>query len=93
MGDAEARDRLRGCCGAEVVLYDEGTAEAEQVTADHPLAPVVASVRELGASPVLLRGELAFYILSLIYVLYISQVHGSITHFLKNILGVKKVYL
>ncbi|KAG8191927.1 hypothetical protein JTE90_007725 [Oedothorax gibbosus] len=58
VGDATARERLKGCCGggAEVVLYDEGTAEAEQVTADHPLAPVVASVRELGASPVLLRG-------------------------------------
>lgn len=58
MSDAGARERLLDCKGTEVVLYDEGTTEAEQVTEDHPLSPVIASIREMGARPVLLRGKL-----------------------------------
>lgn len=57
VSDDGARERLLGCRGTEVVLYDEGTTEAEQVTEEHPLSPVIASIREMGARPVLLRGE------------------------------------
>ncbi|CAL1290228.1 unnamed protein product [Larinioides sclopetarius] len=54
--DQEARERLQTCRGEEVVVYDDGTSEADQVTEDHPLSPVIASIRELGARPVLLKG-------------------------------------
>lgn len=57
VSDDGARERLLGCRGTEVVLYDEGTTEAEQVTEEHPLSPVIASIREMGARPVLLRGK------------------------------------
>ncbi|GIY55186.1 dual specificity protein phosphatase 10 [Caerostris extrusa] len=56
VSDQEARERLQTCRGEEVVLYDDGTCEADQVTDDHPLSPVIASIRELGARPVLLKG-------------------------------------
>lgn len=56
VSDQDAKERLQACRGSEVVLYDDGTTEAEQVTEDHPLSPVIASIREMGARPVLLRG-------------------------------------
>lgn len=57
VSDREAKERLQSCRGSEVVLYDDGTTDAEQVTEDHPLSPVIASIREMGARPVLLRGK------------------------------------
>ncbi|GBL76566.1 Dual specificity protein phosphatase 10 [Araneus ventricosus] len=58
VSDQEARERLQTCRGEEVVVYDDGTSEADQVTEDHPLSPVIASIRELGARPVLLKGKI-----------------------------------
>ncbi|KAF8791662.1 Dual specificity protein phosphatase 10 like protein [Argiope bruennichi] len=56
ISDQDAKERLQTCRGEEVVVYDDGTSEADQVTEDHPLSPVIASIRELGARPVLLKG-------------------------------------
>ncbi|XP_054719903.1 dual specificity protein phosphatase 10-like [Uloborus diversus] len=56
VSDPGARERLAGCKGSDVVLYDDGTSDADQLTEDHPLSPVIASIREMGARPVLLRG-------------------------------------
>ncbi|XP_035210118.1 dual specificity protein phosphatase 10-like isoform X2 [Stegodyphus dumicola] len=56
ISDQTAKERLETCRGSEVVLYDDGTSEAEQLTEDHPLSPVISSIREMGARPVLLRG-------------------------------------
>ncbi|XP_042899230.1 dual specificity protein phosphatase 10 [Parasteatoda tepidariorum] len=56
VSDQNAKEKLQTCRGSEVVLYDDGTSEADQVTDDHPLSPVIASIRDMGAKPVLLRG-------------------------------------
>lgn len=65
VSDQDAKERLQTCRGSEVVLYDDGTSDAEQVTEDHPLSPVIASIREMGARPVLLRGEFIIFFFSI----------------------------
>nr|ADV40290.1 putative dual specificity phosphatase 10 [Latrodectus hesperus] len=56
VSDQDAKEKLQACRGSEVVVYDDGTSDADQVTEDHPLSPVIASIRDMGARPVLLRG-------------------------------------